>query len=58
MEKGNIQRLQRLEAVFDVLKKGISLCEVARGLGTDHKNVPCWEAFYSRSLGRVTNWVR
>lgn len=40
--------LQRLEAVLDVLKKGISLCEVARRLGTDHKNVRLWVAFYEQ----------
>lgn len=40
--------MQRLEAVFDVLKKGISLSEVARCLGTDHKNVRRWVAFYEQ----------
>jgi len=39
---------QRLEAVLDVLEKGLSLCEVARRLGTDHKNVRRWVAFYEQ----------
>ena len=37
---------QRLEAALDVLEKGVSLCEVARRIGTDHKNVRRWVAFY------------
>jgi len=40
--------LQRLEAVLDVLEKGFSLCEVARRLGTDHKLVRRWVAFYKQ----------
>jgi transposase len=39
---------QRLDAVLDVLEKGVSLCEVARRLGTDHKNVRRWVAFYEQ----------
>lgn len=39
---------QRLEAVLDVLEKGLSLCEVARRLGADHKNVRRWVAFYEQ----------
>jgi len=39
---------QRLEAVLDILEKGVSLCEVARRLGTDHKNVRRWVAFYEQ----------
>jgi transposase len=39
---------QRLEAVLEVLEKGVSLCEVARRLGTDHKNIRRWVAFYEQ----------
>ena len=39
---------QRLEAVLDVLEKGVSLCEAGRRLGTDHKNVRRWVAFYEQ----------
>lgn len=39
---------QRLEAALDVLEKGVSLREVARRLGTDHKNVRRWVAFYEQ----------
>lgn len=39
---------ERIEAVKDVLEKGLSLCEVARRLGTDHKNVRRWVAFYEQ----------
>lgn len=39
---------ERLESVLDVLEKGVSLCEVARRIGTDHKNVRRWVAFYEQ----------
>ncbi|MGD9977530.1 MAG: transposase [Bacteroidales bacterium] len=39
---------QRLEAVLEVLEKGVSLCEVVRRLGTDHKSIRRWVAFYGQ----------
>jgi len=47
-EKRKYSDQQRLEAVLDVLEKGLSLCEVARRLGADHKNVRRWVAFYEQ----------
>jgi transposase len=46
--KRKFSDLQRLEAVLDVLEKGFSLCEVARRIGTDHKTVRRWVAFYEQ----------
>jgi len=56
-KKRKYSDLQRLEAVLDVLEKGFSLCEVARRLGTDHKTVRRWVAFYeqygAKGLGQL-----
>ena len=46
--KRKFSDLQRVKAVFDVQKKGHSLCEVARRLGTDHKHVRRWVALYEQ----------
>jgi transposase-like protein len=49
---------QRLKAVLEALEKGVSLCEVARRLGTDRKNIRRWVAFYEQYGAKGINSIK